>query len=181
MEGLRGQLLVASPALLDPNFHRTVVLVVEHGEGGALGVVLNRPSGAQVAEAAPPLADLVEPEDHVHIGGPVEPTAVMVLAELEDPSDAATVIFDGVGILAAEEDPVLWEAEARRARVFAGYAGWDAGQLESELAEDAWIVEPAEPEDVFAQAHEELWAEVLRRKGGQFALLARMPPDPSVN
>ena len=63
MKGLRGQLLVASPALLDPNFHRTVVLLVEHGEAGALGVVLNRPSGAQVAEAAPPLSDLVEPED----------------------------------------------------------------------------------------------------------------------
>jgi len=117
----------------------------------------------------------------VHIGGPVEPTAVMVLAELEDLADAATVIFDGVGVLAADGDPTLWAAEARRARVFAGYAGWGAGQLESELAEEAWIVEPAEPEDVFAQAHAELWAKVLRRKGGQFALLARMPHDPSVN
>jgi putative transcriptional regulator len=181
VEGLRGQLLVASPALLDPNFHRTVVLVVEHGEGGALGVVLNRPSGADVAEAAPLLAGLLEPEGQVHIGGPVEPTAVMVLAELEDPSEAATVIFDGVGVLAADGDPALWAADTRRARVFAGYAGWGAGELESELAEEAWIVEPAEPGDIFADTNAELWAEVLRRKGGQFALLSRMPPDPSVN
>jgi putative transcriptional regulator len=181
VESLRGQLLVASPALLDPNFHRAVVLVVEHAEGGALGVVLNRPSGAEVAEAAPLLSELVEPEGQVHIGGPVEPTAVMVLAELEDPSEAATVIFDGVAVLAADGDPALWAAETRRARVFAGYAGWGAGQLESELAEEAWIVEPAEPADVFADTNAELWAEVLRRKGGQFALLSRMPADPSVN
>ncbi len=181
MEGLRGQLLIASPALLDPNFHRTVVLVVEHGEAGALGVVLNRPSGAEVTEAAPLLAELVEPEGRVHIGGPVEPTAVMVLAELEDPSEDAAMIFDGVGVLAADGDPALLAAETRRARVFAGYAGWGAGQLESELAEEAWIVEPAEPGDVFGQAQDELWGDVLRRKGGQFALLSRMPPDPSVN
>jgi putative transcriptional regulator len=181
VESLRGQLLIASPSLLDPNFRRTVILIVEHGEGGALGVVLNRPSGAEVAEAAPPLADLVEPEDQVHVGGPVEPSAVLILAELEEPSEDSTVIFDGVGVLGGDGDPTLWAAEAARARVFAGYAGWGAGQLESELAEEAWIVADPEPEDVFAQSDEDLWSAVLSRLGGQFALLARMPPDPSVN
>jgi putative transcriptional regulator len=181
MENLRGQLLVASPALVDPNFHRTVVLVLEHGEEGALGVVLNRPSSAEVAEAAPALAGLVDEDARVHVGGPVEPSAVLVLTELAGPTEAAVVVFDGVGLLAGEGDPNDWAAVAGQARVFAGYAGWAPGQLETELAEEAWIVEAAEAGDVFAAAPEELWADVLRRKGGQFALLARMPPDPSVN
>jgi len=181
LESLRGNVLVASPGLLDPNFHRAVLLLVEHGEEGALGVVLNRPSSAEVTEAAPPLAELVDPGDVIHVGGPVDPEAVLILAELEDPSEAASLVFDDVGLLAAEGDPALWAAAARRARVFAGYAGWAAGQLEGELEEEAWILEPARAGDVFTHAPEDLWAEVLRRKGGQYELLARMPPDPSVN
>jgi putative transcriptional regulator len=181
VESLRGQLLVASPALLDPNFHRTVVLVVDHGDEGAVGLVLNRRSQAEVSEAVPPLADLVEPEDQVHVGGPVEQQAVIVIAELEDPSEAATLVFADVGLVSSDSEPELVAGSTRRARVFAGYAGWGAGQLESEIEEEAWIVEQAEPDDVFAEIPDELWADVLRRKGGQYALLARMPPDPSVN
>src|SRR5262249_28765070 len=101
---LRGQLLIASPGLLDPNFHRAVVLVVEHGEEGAVGLVLNRRSPAEVADAVPPLADLVEPEDQVHLGGPVEQQAVMVMAELEDPSEAAALVFEDVGLLSSESE-----------------------------------------------------------------------------
>ena len=181
MESLRGQLLVASPALLDPNFHRTVVLVLEHGEEGALGLVLNRPSDAEVGEATPALAPLVEADACIHLGGPVEPRAVLVLTELDGPAENATVVFEGVGLLSGEGDPDEWAAVTGRARVFAGYAGWAAGQLEAELEEESWILEPAGRRDVFAEAPEELWADVLRRKGGQFALLARMPPDPSMN
>jgi putative transcriptional regulator len=179
-ESLRGHLLVASPALIDPNFARTVVLVSEHTDEGAMGLVLNRPSEVAVSAAVPHLAALVGTDDLVYVGGPVQGEAVLALAELDDPAEAAAVAFGDVGFLRADVDPqeILG---VRRARVYAGYAGWGAGQLESELEEGAWIVEAAEPGDVFAADADGLWSAVLRRKGGSYAVLAMMPPDPSVN
>lgn len=182
VESLRGTLLIASPSLGDPNFLRTVVLVVEHSEEGTMGLVLNRPSEVAVADAVPGLAGLVAGTDAaLYVGGPVEPRAVVVVAELEDPSQAAELLVGDVGLMPADGDPALLAATARRARVFAGYAGWAAGQLELELSEDAWIVEPAEPGDVFSDTPDALWSSVLERKGGSYALVARMPIDPSVN
>jgi putative transcriptional regulator len=180
MDSLRGQLLVASPALLDPNFARTVVLIAEHNDEGAMGIVLNRVSEVEVGDAAPTLADLVEPGERVHAGGPVQPTAVVIMAEFDDPSSAATLDLDRVGFVSSDADFDMLAADVTRARVFAGMAGWAPGQLESELERDDWILEPAEPDDVFAPA-DEIWPRVLERKGGQFALLARMPADPSLN
>src|SRR3712207_6511032 len=104
MESLRGKLLVASPSLVDPNFNRTVVLIAEHNDEGAMGVVLNRASEVEVGEAAPSLADLVDPGERVHAGGPVQPTAVMVVAEFEDADQAATLVVDRVGFVSAEAD-----------------------------------------------------------------------------
>src|ERR1700761_592388 len=99
MDSVRGQLLVAGPALLDPNFWRTVVLIVEHNDDGALGLVLTRPSETSVGEAVPQLAPMLDPEEQLFIGGPVQPSAVLVLAEFEDPTDAALLAFDDVGVL----------------------------------------------------------------------------------
>jgi putative transcriptional regulator len=182
MTSLKGRLLVASPALLDPNFRRTVVLIAEHSEeGGAMGVVLSRPSETQVAEAAPVLEPLVEPGALVHVGGPVEPSAVLVVAEFEDPDDAAAVVFDGVGFMPGDSEPEDVAATTRRARIFVGYAGWSPGQLEEELEEESWLVLDPEPSDVFAADAEDLWSSVLARQGGALSLLARMPPDPSMN
>lgn len=181
MESLRGQLLVASPALLDPNFRRTVVLLAEHGEDGAMGVVLNRDSDLEIADAAPELAALVEPGEVVRSGGPVQPTAVVIMAEFEQRDAAATLVFDDVGFVAAEADFDVLGPALRRVRVFAGLAGWAPGQLEAELERDDWILEPARPRDVFHDDADALWSAVLERKGGEFALVARMPEDPSVN
>jgi putative transcriptional regulator len=181
MESARGQLLIAGPALLDPNFWRTVVLVVEHTAEGALGVVLNRPSETSVLDAVSQLEQLVEPDDPVFIGGPVQPSAVIVVAEFEDPGDAALVAFDDVGVLGTGSSPDEVAAGVRRARAFVGHAGWGPGQLDGELERGDWIVESARREDAFAADPKELWGAVLTRKGGSFALLARMPPDPSVN
>lgn len=180
MQSLRGHLLVAGPALLDPNFRRTVVLVGEHGDEGAMGVVLNRPAPIPVEEAVPPLAALVGDDGLVYVGGPVQPQAIVVLGEFEEPERAGVLVFGSIGFLPGEVDPDL-VGELGRARVFAGYAGWGPGQLESELAESSWIVEPALPEDVFTDEPEHLWSEVLRRKGGPFAVLALMPDDPRLN
>src|SRR4051794_34830100 len=102
MESLRGQLLVASPALLDPNFERTVVLIAEHDESGAMGIVLNREADLTVAEATDLLAPLVEPGAMVHTGGPVQPTAVVIVAEFEVPEQAGVPIFGDVGFVAGD-------------------------------------------------------------------------------
>jgi putative transcriptional regulator len=181
MDSLRAQLLVASPQLLDPNFARTVVLITEHGDDGAMGIVLNRPATTTVTDATPELEDLVGPGDDVFVGGPVQPSSVIVLAEWEAPDDAAVPIFEGIGFVGAESDPDELARTVSRARVFAGFAGWGPGQLEAELERDDWILEPAVPEDVFAPAPEQLWSDVLERKGGEYALVARMPLDPSLN
>jgi putative transcriptional regulator len=181
MSSLRGQLLVASPALLDPNFRRTVVLIAEHGEDGAMGVVLNRGGEMDVAEAAPTLAELVEPGAPVYSGGPVQPSAVVILAEFLDAADASVPIFGHVGFVAGDADFEALAPAVNRGRVFAGLAGWGPGQLESELDRDDWILEPAQADDVFTDEPDSLWSAVLERKGGSFALIARMPLDPSLN
>jgi putative transcriptional regulator len=181
MESLRGQLLVASPALLDPNFERTVVLIAEHDDSGAMGIVLNREAELSVADATDALEPLVEPGAMVHSGGPVQPTAVVIVAEFEDPEHAGVQIFGDVGFVAGDAEFDLLAPTLKRARVFAGLAGWAAGQLEAELEREDWILEPALADDVFADEPDSLWSAVLERKGGSFALLARMPPDPSLN
>jgi putative transcriptional regulator len=177
---LRGRLLIASPALTDPNFSRSVVLITEHGPDGAMGVVLNRPSEIEVDDVAPELGDIAEGEP-VFIGGPVQPQALVVLARFSDTDAAAWVVCDDVGFVAAETEYSELPEVVRRGRVYAGYSGWGSGQLEDELAEEAWIVEPPRPTELFAEDPETLWADVLARKGGQFALIARMPDDPTLN
>lgn len=180
MESLRGHLLIAGPGLVDPNFWRTVVLVGEHSDEGALGVVLNRTSETPVDEALPELAELVGDVGHVHVGGPVQPSAVVVLADFVEPPDASATVVESVGFLPAEVDPDSL-GPLRRARVYVGYAGWGPGQLDDELDEGSWIVEPALADDVFTDEPDALWSNVLRRKGGPFRVLAAMPPDPSRN
>jgi putative transcriptional regulator len=181
VDSVRGQLLIASPGLLDPNFWRTVVLVIEHTDEGALGLVLNRPSETTVGDAVPALESLVEPDEQLFIGGPVQPSSVIVLGEFEDPTDAALLAFDDVGVLAATADPEESAVGLRNGRAFVGHAGWGPSQLDDEVERGDWILEPARLQDAFADNAQELWSSVLTRKGGNFALIARMPPDPSVN
>ena len=183
MESLRGQLLIASPKIVDPNFRRVVVYMAEHTEEGAMGVVLNRPAETTVAEAVPDLDWLIgDGGASVWVGGPVAPTSVIVLAEFDDPTDAALVVEGSLGFVPAEiEDRDAFAAGVKRARIFAGHAGWGPGQLEAELEEDSWILEPAQPADVFTTEPEALWSRVLRRKGREYVLLATMPMDPSLN
>jgi putative transcriptional regulator len=181
VDSIRGQLLIAGPTLGDPNFWRTVVLIVEHNAEGALGLVLNRPSETTVGEAVPQLAELVDPNDDVLVGGPVQQSGVIVLAEFEDPSDAALIAFEDIGIVGTTSEVIETHAGVRAARAFAGHAGWGPGQLEDELERGDWIVEPALRSDAFTSEPLELWPAVLTRKGGSYALIARMPADPSQN
>jgi putative transcriptional regulator len=181
VESARGQLLIAGPALVDPNFLRTVVLIVEHSQEGAFGLVLNRPSETVVGEAVPEIEELVDPDEWLYIGGPVQPSGVVVLGQFEDPGDGALLAFDDVGVLGAGPPPEVQAAGLRAGRAFVGHAGWGAGQLEDEIERGDWILEPARAEDAFCEEPHDLWSGVLTRKGGSYALVARMPADPSMN
>ncbi len=175
MESLRGQLLIAGPTLVDPNFRRAIVLVAEHTDEGAMGIVLNRRTEAEVREVVPSLAMMADEDDVVHAGGPVEPDTVIALADFEDPSEAGAQVTGSIGVL----DPDRPEPALRRLRVFAGYAGWAPGQLDAEMEQDAWIVTSTEPDDPFSP--DDLWPRVVQRKGGEFVLMRTMPIDPKMN
>src|SRR4051794_38391771 len=157
--------------------------MAEHTEEGAMGVILNRPAETTVAEAVPDLEWLLgEGEAAVWVGGPVAPTSVIVLAEFDDPENAALIVDGELGFVPAEiDDRDAFAAGVRRTRIFAGHAGWGPGQLEAELEEDSWILEPAQSGDVFTAEPNALWSRVLRRKGRDSVLPAPMPMAPSLN
>ncbi|HEY2652255.1 MAG TPA: YqgE/AlgH family protein [Solirubrobacteraceae bacterium] len=182
MDSVKGQLLIAGPTLVDPNFWRTVVLIVDHSDEGAFGMVLNRPSETSVGEAVPELETLVDPDEPLFFGGPVQPSSVITLAQFSDVTDAALPAFGDIGVLGTGGPPLQELAEGViEARAYVGHSGWGPGQLDSELERGDWILEPARHGDVFSTASGELWSTVLTRKGGSYALVARMPLDPSLN
>lgn len=160
-----GKLLVAHPQLLDPNFARTVVYMLEHSTDGAVGVVLNRPSGLAVSEVLPDLPTL-DP-DRVFVGGPVTPEVAIGLAP---GGDAAELV-----------DIETTEGQRAVRRVYAGYAGWMSGQLEAELSEGAWFVVDVESGDLFDTDADELWDVVVKRQRSDIAVWATYPDDPVLN
>jgi putative transcriptional regulator len=173
-DGLSGYLLVASPLMLDPNFTRTVVLILQHDDDGALGVVLNRPSDAPVSEYLPRWSPgSVEPAT-VFVGGPVSPEIGIGLAR---GTGSSSGLLSGIEVfdLSAEDE------EHEAVRVFAGYAGWGAGQLEAEMEESAWLVIPATPAEVFSSRPDLLWGRVMRRIDPKLGVVATLPPDPLLN
>ncbi|WP_211262203.1 YqgE/AlgH family protein [Nitriliruptor alkaliphilus] len=183
IENCTGRLLVATPMLEDPTFHRAVVLVLDHDEDGALGVVLNRTSSVPARDAAAPWTDLVCEPPVVFGGGPVEPDAVVALGRTAARVGAehGDVLDEHVRLVDLSADPVLQQLELETVRLFAGYAGWAPGQLEGEVVQGAWFVVDAAPGDVFTDDPVGLWHEVLRRQPGDLALLATFPDDPTMN
>jgi putative transcriptional regulator len=187
---LAGRLLVATPMLGDPNFRRTVVLIVEHeAEQGTLGVVLNRPTKVPVGQVLEPWTDLATNPSVVFTGGPVAPNSALALAHVPGtgepvgwhPLEGGAPAMARLGLVDLDAPPGLLAPAITSLRVYAGYAGWSAGQLKSEIDEGAWYVVPAEPGDAFCAEPERLWPEVLRRQGGELAYLATYPDDPGLN
>ena len=181
----KGRVLVASPLLRDPNFDRTVILMLEDNEEGALGLVLNRPSELVVEDPLPDWADLSAPPPVVFVGGPVSTSSVIALARVGDgpePSeDTWTSVLGPIGVLDLTSDATLLHAVIDDVRVFAGYAGWEAQQLRDEIADGAWFVVDARPSDATTDDPETLWREVLRRQPDNTRIFANYPPDPAVN
>ena len=177
-----GALVVATPLLADPNFARTVVLLVDHDEDGTVGVVLNRPTEIAVVAALPALTTPVCEPAVVFSGGPVAPDNALAVAALPghaEPTWFRRVLGDfGLIDVTALEDAVL---PVSQARLYAGYAGWSAGQLEWEIGEGAWIVVTAVPSDLYSQAPERLWRSVLRRQPGPTSYLSTWTDDPDAN
>jgi putative transcriptional regulator len=186
---IAGRLLVATPQLADPNFHRSVVLVVEHeAEEGTLGVVLNRPTQVPVDRVLPPWSELVTGPSVVFQGGPVALDSALALAHVPGTDEPlgwralnGSPAVARIGLVDLDVPPELLASEVTRLRVFAGYAGWGVGQLRSEVEEGAWYVLPAESGDAFMDDPERLWPDVLRRQGGDLAFVATFPEDPSLN
>ncbi|MFP5218282.1 MAG: YqgE/AlgH family protein [Actinomycetes bacterium] len=185
-----GRLLVATPLLTEPTFSRTVVLLLHAGgEDGALGVVLNRPSDVDVERVLPGWDVAAPPPATVFEGGPVQPQAAICLAELRPGVDG----HDGLAPLPAaapgsryatvdlDRDPAEVVPAVSRLRVFAGYAGWSPGQLESEVEEGAWWVLDALPDDAYRSSPRDLWRAVLRREGPPLAFATTLPDDASLN
>lgn len=180
---LKGRLLVATPSLGDPNFEYAVVLLLEHGDEGAVGVVLNRPTGTELSDPLPGWSRLAAEPPVVFVGGPVSPDAAICLARSwpDEALEAYEPLMDSLGTLDLSVDPDEVAGGVQGVRVFVGYAGWGAGQLEGEIAAGAWWVVDASPDDALSAEPEELWRAVLRRQPGRLALFANYPPNPSTN
>ncbi len=179
---VRGHLVVAAPSLHDPNFDRAVIFMLEHGDDGALGVIVNRPSELPVAGTIDDWARFAAVPSNLFIGGPVSPSSVIALAAADgdQSTEGWTPILDSLGTvdLAAGPESV---PSLRAVRMFAGYAGWSAGQLEAELISDSWFVVDAEVDDLLDPEPRSLWWRVLGRQGGALGRLVNYPDDPWVN
>jgi putative transcriptional regulator len=190
MPSTRGRLLVATPTLLDPNFHRTVVALLEHGDEGALGVVLDRPTDAPLGEILPRWGDLAVAPGVVFLGGPVQTDGMIGLARCvvdvdpdhdHDDPPGLQRLWPGVATVDLDADPADLAGRVTGLRAFVGYAGWGAGQLEGEIAEGAWFVLDAAPGDLWTARPRALWRAVLRRQPGRVAQFANAPDDASSN
>ncbi|MFC4534377.1 YqgE/AlgH family protein [Sphaerisporangium dianthi] len=185
-----GGLLVATPLLDDPNFRRGVVLILEHDEdGGTLGVMLNRPSEVTVTQVLPSWDALVSGPPVLFEGGPVQTDSALALASVPSGQEplgwrrlhAGSSAVSKLGTVDLDAPPEILAGEITQMRIFAGYAGWTAGQLESEIREGSWYVVEAEPGDTFDSRPTNLWRSVLRRQPGELAFVATCPDDPKLN
>jgi len=177
-----GTLLLANTDLMEPTFRRSVIYVVEHNDGGTLGVVLNRPSETAVYNVLPQWAKLAAKPKTMFIGGPVKRDAALCLALLRPGVEAQGLsglrhVSGRMVMVDLDADPATIAPAVESVRIFAGYSGWTIGQLEGEIERDDWIVLSALPSDVLYEQRVDLWAKVLRRQPLPMSLLATHPID----
>lgn len=181
---LVGRLLVATPYLIDPNFARTVVLILQHDDDGALGVVVNRATPVPVADVLPTWQTLTTSPQVLFQGGPVARDSALGLARVDGPSETPIGwrrLEGPVGLVDLDTPTELVSGGLDDLRIFAGYAGWSGGQLEAEIDSGSWYVVDSRPGDAFAGDPTMLWRAVLRRQPGELALVSTWPDDPTMN
>jgi putative transcriptional regulator len=184
MKGLTGRLLVATPLLEDANFRRCVVLMLDHGEDGAMGIVVNRPLEVDVSAVLPAWQPYTTAPGRLFQGGPVgQDCALGVVAVPGDDVEPVGVrrILGALALVDLDTPPEIVAGGVAGLRIFAGYAGWGQGQLEEEISEGAWYVVDAEARDPFTDTPQTLWQAVLRRQRGDLAFVSTYPEDPSHN
>lgn len=181
---LTGRLLVATPAITDGVFHRSVVLLLHHGTDGAQGIILNRPLEADIDAVLPGWGSLAVDPARMFQGGPVQIDSALGVAMIPGVGDGIPGLrrlFGSIGLVDLDQEPIGLVGEVLGVRIFAGYAGWTVGQLETEIAEGSWYVVDCEPGDVVAADSAHLWRTVLARQRGPLAMVATFPSDPSLN
>jgi putative transcriptional regulator len=187
MQPEAGSLLIASATLVDPNFARCVLLMLESNDEGSLGVILNQPSETDVGEVLEAWRDVVNPPGVFFRGGPVELNAALAIGALQRPPEEAPPpagwrqVTGALGLIDLDDSPDDYLGRLTGLRVYAGYAGWGAGQLDHEIAEGSWYVVPARASDLFSETPERLWREILRRQPAPLSMLATLPADASLN
>lgn len=174
---LSGHLLIATPIINGPPFHRSVIYIGEHDATGALGVILNSPTHLTVLEVLPDLAHLASDPPVIHLGGPVQTDAAMVVVQSETREFAMETTFADIGLV----DPAAPPPDTTQLRVYAGFAGWGPDQLETEIAMGSWWSTVARREDLFASEGTDLWANAVRRVGGRTSFYLTYPEDPAMN
>jgi putative transcriptional regulator len=183
-EARAGMLLVATPVLLDPNFVDTVVLLLDVDEQGALGVVLNRPSGIPVDDVLDGWGEVATEPEVLFQGGPVMTEGALAVALLRSATDNPVgfrEVTGQLGLIDLDTPVELLGDSLDSLRIFAGYAGWGADQLQSEIDEGSWYVVPAHADDVFREDPSDLWRDVMRRQPGDLAWHSTRPVDPDLN
>ena len=181
---LIGRLLVASPTLVDANFRRSVVLMLDHGEDGALGLIVNRPMDVDVSSVLPAWQPHTTAPGRLFQGGPVQLDSALGLVAVPGSGSqpiGVRLLIGSVGLVDLDAPPEVVAPGLAGLRIFAGYAGWSSGQLESEIGQGAWYVVDSEPRDAFTDCPERLWPDVLRRQRGRLAMMSTYPEDPSLN
>jgi putative transcriptional regulator len=177
-----GALLIAEPAMLDPNFKRAVLLLCDHNADGSFGLVLNKPTELHLPEV---LMEPVGLEHRLFLGGPVQPDTLHFLHGYAREIESSVPVMDEVGWGGPFEEVAQriqsGSLDGDRFRFFAGYAGWGAGQLEEEIEEESWILQVATPAIIFDTPPERLWRHLLLRIGGHYPLLVNYPDDPRSN
>lgn len=188
METFTGRLLVAIPRPAEESddedvFVRSVVLLLHHDEDGAHGLVLNRPLHADVDVVLPGWQPHVSAPGTLFQGGPVQLDSALALATVPggDSTLGIKPLFGSMGLVDLDAPPVVVMPEVSALRIYAGYSGWDAGQLEGEIRQGTWAVVDAEPADAFSPSPDDLWERVLRRQRSSLALLSTFPADPAMN
>lgn len=182
MQPAPGSLLIASATLLDPHFARCLLLVLDANDDGALAVILNQPTDNDLGVALPGWQDVASGPAVFFRGGPVEGNAALAIGALTDePAEGWRSLSGPLGLVDLDSDPESWRGRLSALRVYAGYAGWGAGQLDEEIAEGSWHLAPAVHTDLFSQRPEVLWRQVLRRQPAPLSMLSTLPEDATLN